>query len=99
MNWLMNNFKLDNKVVITGLTDELNILYILNMFEQRSENILVITNSLYECNKIFSLLSTYIDKVLLFPMDDFLSSVALASSSDLKIKRLEFNGAFKIFTF
>ena len=88
MNWITDSFKLKTNVVVTGLTEELNILYILKMFKEKNDNVLVVVNSLYECNKIFSLLSTYIDDVLLFPMDDFLSSVALASSPYLKLKRL-----------
>ena len=89
MNWLTDKFQLDTNIRITGLTNELNILYILNMYQNHDENVLVITNSLYECNKIYSLLSTYTENVLLFPMDDFLASVALAASPDLKVKRLE----------
>ena len=34
-------------------------------------------------------METYTDKVLLFPMDDFLTSVAVAISPELKMKRLE----------
>ena len=86
MNWLNEKFPKDVNIRITGLTKELNVLYFLSLFERRKENILVITNSLYECNELYSLLSTYTEDVLLFPMDDFLSSVALAVSPDLKIK-------------
>ncbi len=89
MDWLTKNFKLDKNIQVTGLTNELNLLYILAMFNKYQENILVVTNSLYESNRIFSGLSTYTNNVLLFPMDDFLSSVALATSPDLQIKRLE----------
>ena len=89
MKWLTDNFGLDTNIRITGLTSELNILYIVNKFNNGEENILVVANSLYECNRIFSFISTYSNDVLLFPMDDFLSSVALAASPDLKIKRLE----------
>ncbi len=89
MNWLNDKFPLTENIQITGLTKELNVFYLLHLFENKKENLLVVTNSLYECNQLFSLLSTYTDHVLLFPMDDFLSSVALAISPDLKIKRLE----------
>ncbi len=89
MQWLEELFTLEINVRISGLTKELNVLYLLSLFEKKENNILVVTNSLYECNQLFSLISTYTDDVLLFPMDDFLSSVALAISPDLKIKRLE----------
>ena len=89
MQWLEKLLEVEMDVRITGLSKELNVLYLLSLFRKKKDNILVVTNSLYECNQLFSLLSTYTDEVLLFPMDDFLSSVALAVSPDLKIKRLE----------
>ena len=89
MKWLTDKFQLDTNIQVIGLTNELNLLYILSMFEKKQENVLVVANSLYECNRIFSGLSTYTKDVLLFPMDDFLSSVALAASPDLQVKRLE----------
>ncbi len=89
MQWLTKEFPKDVNIRITGLTKELNVLYLLYLFKIKKKNILVVTNSLYESNLLYSLLSTYTDHVLLFPMDDFLSSVALAISPDLKIKRLE----------
>ena len=89
MKWLYNQFSTELNIRVTGLTQELNVLYLLHLFEEKQDNILLVTNSLFECNQLFSLLSTYSDKVLLFPMDDFLSSVSLAISPDLKIKRLE----------
>lgn len=89
MNWLYEKFLVTLNCSITGFTRELTILYLLHVFEEKKENMLIVTNSLYECNQLYSLLSTYTNDVLLFPMDDFLSSVALAISPDLKIKRLE----------
>lgn len=89
MQWLDDKFPNSTNIQITGFTQELNVLYLVHLFNESSDNLLVVTNSLYECNQLFSLLSTYVDNVLLFPMDDFLSTVALAVSPDLKVKRLE----------
>ncbi len=89
MNWLEPLFPSDYNIRVNGFTKELYVLYILNAFKRQKGHLLVVTNSLYESNQIYSLLSTYTDDVLLFPMDDFLSMVALAISPDLKIKRLE----------
>ena len=47
------------------------------------------TNSLFEAGKIYHALENYTSDVLFFPMDDFLTSEALAISPDLMIKRLE----------
>ena len=74
---------------INGLVPELRALYIYNLFEQKKENIIVVASSLFEANKMYTLISDFTSDVLFFPMDDFLTSEALAVSPELKIKRLE----------
>ncbi len=83
------DFKYDNGIIINGLTKELNVFYVLELFKQSDKNILIVTSTVYESNQIFSRIKTYIDNVYLFPMDDFLTSVALAVSPEFKVKRLE----------
>jgi len=95
MDFLRDIFSYKDDSIVCGLTDELNILYINNYFDTHDENVLVVTNNLYDANKIFQRLKTYTDDVCLFPMDDFLSSVALAMSPDLKVKRLDTLEAIK----
>lgn len=89
MNFLEDYFKYENGLTVTGLTKELNVFYVLDLLKKRAGNIIILTNSLYEANIYTDLLKTYISNVFLFPMDDFLTSVAIAISPDLKIKRLE----------
>lgn len=89
MDYLNDLFKFENRSIVCGLSSELTILYYLKYFESHEDNVLIVTNSLYDANKIFRALKTYIDDVCLFPMDDFLSSVAIAISPDLKVTRLE----------
>lgn len=89
MDFFKTIFNYQNHATVCGLTDELDILYYYNYFENNNDNVLVVVNSLYEANKVFQKLKTYTEDVCLFPMDDFLSSVALAISPDLKLKRLE----------
>ncbi|HIS18435.1 MAG TPA: hypothetical protein IAC02_07515, partial [Candidatus Coprovivens excrementavium] len=89
MDFLSKYFKYENGITIAGLTKELNIFYVLDLFKKENKNILILTNTLYEANTYFDLIHTYTDDVCLFPMDDFLTSVAVAVSPDLKIKRLE----------
>lgn len=89
MNFLGEIFKYENHARVCGLTSELQAQYYYNYFKQNDDNILIVTNSLYDSNKIYQKLKTYTDDVCLFPMDDFLSSVALAISPDLKVNRLE----------
>ncbi len=89
MNFLDEYFKYENGLTITGLTRELNVFYVLKLFEREDRNVLVLANTLYEANMFYESLKTYTEDVCLFPMDDFLTSVAVAISPDLKIKRLE----------
>ena len=89
MDFLNNYFKYQNESEIVGLTSELNIFCILNYFQNTNKSVLILTNTLYEANKYYDSISTYTDDCLLFPMDDFVASVALAISPELKIKRLE----------
>ena len=70
-------------------TDEFFCVYLKELFNNEKENILFVTNSLYEANKIYSNLIALEEDVLLFPMDDFLTSEAIAISPDLEINRLE----------
>ncbi len=89
MDFLNEYFKYENGLTITGLTRELNVFYVLNLFNSENKNVLVLANTLYEANMFYESLKTYTEDVCLFPMDDFLTSVAVAISPDLKIKRLE----------
>ena len=74
---------------INGLVIELRALYIYKLFKEKNENIVVVASSLFEANKIFSHILDFTNDVLFFPMDDFLTSEALAVSPELKINRLE----------
>jgi len=89
MKWVTNLFKLDDIVNINGLTDELKAIYINYYFSQKKENIILVASSLFEASKYYDKLRTYCEDVYLFPMDDFLTSVAVAISPEFKVKRLE----------
>ncbi len=78
-----------NNIALAGLTTELFSVYVKNLWESRQDSILIVTSSLYEANQIFDSLSSYISSVSLFPMDDFLTSEAIAVSPDLMVNRLE----------
>lgn len=89
MKFLNNIFsKLPNPNV-SGLTDELKVQYINYLSAKEDKGIIILTSTMYEATKYYNYLKTYKNNVFLFPMDEFLTSVAIASSPDLKIKRLE----------
>lgn len=85
----LGNIGLKKNMGITGLTDEFFCVLLYSTFSNQDKNILVVVNSLYEANQLYSSLSNYTDDVYLFPMDDFLTSEALAVSPELQYNRLE----------
>lgn len=78
----------DNYYGVSGLSSELSCIYIYNSFLACHKNVLVITNSLYEANLLYSKLSNYTNRVLFFPMDDFITSEAIAISPEFKSERI-----------
>lgn len=86
---VFDNILSDTTGNLSGLTDELKCLYTYNLYKKQKKNILYVTNTLYECNKIYQSLEYYTNDVLLFPMDDFLTSEALAISPELEMTRIE----------
>ena len=89
MNFLDNYFKYEIDTEISGLTEQLNVFYLTKLYEKYEENVIVLTSSLYEANKLYNKLSNYLENTLIFPNDDFLSSMIIAASPELKYKRLE----------
>ena len=86
MSVFENMFKDNN---LSNLTDEEKAIVLYNNYKKLNSSILYVTNSLYEANKMHQILLNYTNDVLLFPMDDFLTSEALAVSPELKINRIE----------
>ena len=85
------DFKILNSskpVSVIGLNGT-QVFYIWNLLRAQENSILVVTNTLYEANSLYKEISDLTDEVLLFPMDDFLVSEALAISPDLMAKRIE----------
>lgn len=91
MNIFDNMFDVKKKNIhsVIGLTKELKSVYIYNLFIKEQQSIVLLVSSLYEASNFYQSLSNYTNDVLFFPMDDFLTSEALAISPELKIKRLE----------
>jgi len=88
---LNNCFQIDkiNNIALAGLTNELFSVYTNQLWNHHEKSILIVTPSLYEANQIYESLSNYNPCVSLFPMDDFLTSEAIAVSPDLMVSRLE----------
>lgn len=87
----MHNFKIpkEGTTNVLGLNNELESVYINEVYNKIDSDVLVVTSSIYEANKIYNSLINYNSDVLLFPMDDFVTSEASISSPELMISRLE----------
>ena len=88
MSFFNKIFDFNDEEVVTGLSKELKSLYIYDKFINGNSSILVVTSSLYEANLFYKSISCYTKEVLFFPMDDFLTSEALAISPEFKNNRL-----------
>ena len=78
-----------NSGEVLGLTNELKMIYLYELYKKQNRNIILVTNSLYEANECYQSLNKYTKNVYFFPMDDFLTSEAIAISPELKVTSLE----------
>lgn len=89
MSFLNNIFNINDEKEVRGLTKELKSLYIYQKFKKEKKSIIFVTSNLNEASKIYNSVTRYTDKVWFFPMDDFLTSEAIAISPEFKMTRLE----------
>ena len=85
---LSNYFNYNNKSVTYGLTSELIAFYVKNLLNKEDKNIILVTSNLYDSNKLFNSIKSHVESTLLFPMDDFISSMILAKSPEFELERL-----------
>ena len=90
MNFFDNIFDIqdNSNYCVSGLNNELVCINIYNAFIRNNKGFLVVTSSTYEANNLYQSLLNYTDKVLFFPMDDFLTSEAIAISPEFKAERI-----------
>ena len=90
MDFFNNFFNIsdDNYYGVSGLNTELSCIYVYNTFLKYNKGMVVVANSLFEANVIYTKLCNYTDKVLFFPMDDFITSEAIAISPEFKSERI-----------
>jgi len=76
-------------VSLHGMTDDFFCLYVSTLSKKLNRNIVIVTSTLFEANKLVNSLNNYDSNVLLFPADDFFTNASIATSPELKITRLE----------
>lgn len=85
---LFNN-SLKKGMGISNVTDEFFALSVKALFKKENKGILIVTPTLFEANKLYEMIRNYEKETYLFPVDDFLTSQAVAISSEYLLKRLE----------
>lgn len=89
MSFFDSLITINDETEIMGLTPEMKCLYVKNYFISQKKSIIVVVSSLYEAQMFYQTMIKHISDVLFFPMDEFLTSEALAISPELEITRLE----------
>ena len=84
-----NLFRYDNNLTISGLNEPLINKYIFDYFKKNNRDVLVVNDSLYEANKVYKGIQKECENVYFFPMDEFVTAIAIAASPDLKIIRID----------
>lgn len=84
------NFKVKNKLKISCTNTEIYNQLLLYIFNELKKDLIILTPNLNEASNLFNNLKNYIDKLYLFPEDDYLTKKAIASSPELLFIRLNF---------
>lgn len=88
LNELFKDYE-GGKIGLSGLTEALLVAYFKKIYLHQRRNLVILTSTLFEADKIYQALLKEGINTLLFPMDDFITSEALAISPDLEVSRLE----------
>ena len=84
-----NLFKYENNLTVSGLNESLINEFIVNYYLTNKKDVLVVSDSLYEANKIYKGIHKILSDVYFFPMDECATAFSLSSSPDLKIIRID----------
>lgn len=84
------NLKLENGQKISVSQNEIYYQFLVYVFFALNKNLVVVTSSLNEANKIYASLSDKNLNVYIFPDDDYLTKKAIATSPELMYMRMRF---------
>jgi len=74
---------------IGNITDDFFALCLKDFFDNNKKGILLVVPTLFEANKLYDVISNYIDDCLLYPMDDHILRKAINIENDYLLKRLD----------
>lgn len=88
---LMNTLTKDNQnILLSGVTTSFYAPLLQMIFESQKRPIIIMMQNLYHAQRLYDQLIDLMDdnSVRLFPMDEFITAEMLASSSELRIERM-----------
>lgn len=88
---LMNTLDKDNQnVLLSGVTTSFYAPLLQMIFENKKRPMIIMMQNLYHAQRLYDQLIDLMDmnSVRLFPMDEFITAEMLASSSELRIERM-----------
>ena len=85
-----NLYQKNEDVKLTNTNDSVSLLFLLSLFDDIKENIIIVTPNLYQAQKVYDLLTKLTDEnnVSFFPQDEFITTEMLAMSSEFKLERI-----------
>ncbi|HEX6923152.1 MAG TPA: transcription-repair coupling factor [Bacillales bacterium] len=77
--------------LVAGLSNSARTLFIASVYEKTKRPLFVVTHNLYQAQKLYDDLMEFLneDEVLLYPVNEMISSEIAAASPELKAQRLE----------
>ena len=86
----INKIETLDEVHIENSNDNINLLSLLVLFQQKNENMVLVTPNLYKAQKLFDSLSSLLpdEQISFFPQDEFITTEMLAMSTEFKLERI-----------
>ncbi len=86
----LSNYKKNEEIKISNTNDEVSLLFLISLFEDQEDNLLIVTPNLFKAQKLYDNLMNLIhtDQLSFFPQDEFITTEMLAMSTEFKLERI-----------
>lgn len=80
----------NEEIKLANTNDSVSLLFLVSLFEDIDDNLLIVTPNLFKAQKLYDLLINVIDndKLSFFPQDEFITTEMLAMSTEFKLERI-----------
>ena len=86
----LEKYHKNEELKITNTNDSVSLLFLVSLFEDINDNLLIVTPNLYNAQKVYDLLVSVMDSeyISFFPQDEFITTEMLAMSTEFKLERI-----------